>query len=603
MSDNLPHPCLEGDSCSTLKSSIKEKIGGIKCQKRVIWTEDIKKKYFNSKEPPSSKMIDGIEKLAESHEPIMNFPSSMFKTLVENSFGCKIRPITNILKDYNVEPVAHKKRRKRQLISLFEKKKCRLLYNLVICEKNQQMFDEIVAKKSIMTMDKKRELSRSFKVCRNPKEFLRELENMNHQPSITEKTTDHKCMKCGKVFDRNCRLIKHAEKCVKSMLTCNICYQEFFSKRTLRQHKKNGCEFRDHRCKACGESFQGEKILTIHQTNCSMKVQCDFCDKFLFPKSLRMHIKRKHKHLTPSKLKHLSLKKEVQKKTSFVCQICAVSYYDKSTLNRHTKQQHSQLNNENIYAETERLEYNEKVRETIIETFNTLDLIFSVSAKKALSLPLLDEQFKRITRKALDINIVRILLASTPQLYTISKQKDDIQVYLVGSLNPSAKEDRNKCLLGALGSVEARKNAGGTYIDARLITATPKPKYKSAVELIAENVVTVSDESEESEVETQGDSTQYEKIVRKIRKKCNVKNKRNQEIEKRKPIWEAERLENMKRLLTKIFADATRKYLSVETVISKLRQSGYRSINVIKDVKKLAESGSFSLDKSYIKMT
>ena len=97
------------------------------------------------------------------------------------------------------------------------------------------------------------------------------------------------------------------------------------------------------------------------------------------------------------------------------------------------------------------------------------------------------------------INIVRILLASTPQLYTIRKQKDDIQVYLVGSLNPSAKEDRNKCLLGALGSVEARNNAGGTYIDARLITATPKPKYKSAVELIAENVVTVSDESEESE--------------------------------------------------------------------------------------------------------
>ena len=82
-------------------------------------------------------------------------------------------------------------------------------------------------------------------------------------------------------------------------------------------------------------------------------------------------------------------------------------------------------------------------------------------------------------------------------------------------------------MLGALGSVEARKNAGGTYIDARLITATPKPKYKSAVELIAENVVTVSDESEESEVETQGDSTQYEKIVRKIRKKCNVKTKRN----------------------------------------------------------------------------
>ena len=194
-------------------------------------------------------------------------------------------------------------------------------------------------------------------------------------------------------------------------------------------------------------------------------------------------------------------------------------------------------------------------------------------------------------------------MASTPQIYTISKQKDDIQVYLVGGLNPSAKEDRNKCLLGALGSVEAQKNAGGTYIDARLITATPKPKYKSAVELIAENVVTVSDESEESEVETQGDSTQYEKIVRKIRKKCNVKNKRKQEIEKRKPIREAERLENMKRLLTKIFADATRKYLSVETVISKLRQSGYRSKNVIKDVKKLAESGSFSLDKSYIKMT
>ena len=99
-------------------------------------------------------MIDVIEKLAESHEPIMNFPSSMFKTLVENSFGCKIRPITNILKDYNVEPVAHKKRRKRQSISLLEKKKCRLLYNLVICEKKQQMFDEIVAKKSIMTMDK-----------------------------------------------------------------------------------------------------------------------------------------------------------------------------------------------------------------------------------------------------------------------------------------------------------------------------------------------------------------------------------------------------------------------------------------------------------------
>ena len=135
MSDNSPYPCLEEESCSTLKSSIKEKIGGIKCQKRVIWTEDVKKKYFNSKEPPSSKMIDGIEKLAESHEPIMNFPSSMFKTLVENSFGCKIRPITNILKDYNVEPVAHKKRRKRQFISLFEKKKCRLLYNLVICEK------------------------------------------------------------------------------------------------------------------------------------------------------------------------------------------------------------------------------------------------------------------------------------------------------------------------------------------------------------------------------------------------------------------------------------------------------------------------------------
>ena len=89
------------------------------------------------------------------------------------------------------------------------------------------------------------------------------------------------------------------------------------------------------------------------------------------------------------------------------------------------------------------------------------------------------------------MNIVRILVANTPQLYTISKQKDDIQVYLVGSLNPSARKDRNKCLVAALGNVEAQKNAGITYIDAKLITVASKPKYKSAVELMAKNVVRV----------------------------------------------------------------------------------------------------------------
>ena len=181
-------------------------------------------------------------------------------------------------------------------------------------------------------------------------------------------------------------------------------------------------------------------------------------------------------------------------------------------------------------------------------------------------------------------------MAIAPQLYDIRKLENEVQVNLVGNLKPSVRKQRKSCLLEAL---EALKDAGSTNVGVKLIEMTSKAKYKSAVEIIAENVLSVSAEPDISEDENQFEKRRYEKISQKIRQKQRLKSKRDQEVEKRRSTWEAERLKKLKQLLTKIFACASRKYLSVKTVISTLQQSGHRSCNVINDIQKLAAKTTY----------
>ena len=261
----------------------------------------------------------------------------------------------------------------------------------------------------------------------------------------TDVYKEFKCDRCVKMFSKKSNMLRHQKTCLGKvflMLKCSNCSKIFRSPKSLRQHLRNKCaQNNGWKCRMCEEVFCDQESMFSHKRRQHLEVECDLCDKTVLKSNFSRHMKT-HKNSTPAKLKLSKRRIETKK---HLCTVCDKKFYDRSTLNRHIKchepgVQFASLENDigynaeevtgQVHADTECLDYNDTVRDSIIETFNTLDSIFSVSVKKSLTISLLKEQFTRNTRRELDLNIVRILVAIAPQLYDICKLIYEIQATL-----------------------------------------------------------------------------------------------------------------------------------------------------------------------------
>lgn len=106
------------------------------------------------------------------------------------------------------------------------------------------------------------------------------------------------CEHCGKGFILATSLRAHQRNIHEIGIKCEICRAPVKSKKELKEHMKTHGEFK---CHICDKNFVGPAKLKYHQRHLhvevdeSLRVDCDFCPKRFFAKSLRSHVFRFHK--------------------------------------------------------------------------------------------------------------------------------------------------------------------------------------------------------------------------------------------------------------------------------------------------------------------
>ena len=95
----------------------------------------------------------------------------------------------------------------------------------------------------------------------------------------------------------------------------------------MKTHKQKCNDKSEYNCSKCSERFKFESELKQHRSLVHMKVKCDQCEYYGLVKNIARHKKNVHKNITTNVTKS---KKENK------CGTCKNTFFDKSTLNRHT---------------------------------------------------------------------------------------------------------------------------------------------------------------------------------------------------------------------------------------------------------------------------
>ena len=146
---------------------------------------------------------------------------------------------------------------------------------------------------------------------------------------------------------------------------CEHCNKRLKKKHHLQNHMKVCINKKTvYKCKSCEEMVLLSER-NIHMKENHKKFYCEFCEYIGDTKHKKRHMTSKHKGLTPA----LSAVKPEKKK--FICDACEKQFFDSSTLKRHIKRKHKEIN----YVDVDKNDKEHDKKSITIEQVKTNNVI------------------------------------------------------------------------------------------------------------------------------------------------------------------------------------------------------------------------------------
>jgi predicted SprT family Zn-dependent metalloprotease len=404
------------------------------------------------------------------------------------------------------------------------------------------------------------------------------------------------CKKCPKTFKLNFHLQRHELSCTgfKSYITCSVCGDFFKSERTLKNHKLKCQRVKLYNCHVCAKKFKDYGPLKKHRETEHRKIECEICKSEIYFKNMKRHMKQVHMSEMPATAARQKRKKE--KTTKFQCDNCQECFFDKSTLNRHKKNhlypcEHCENTFQNIAGLSNHKVMHRKTTEqnniegkAILTTENlslVLDLhkhieglLLTVTNRgQALELTEMKNYVEKIVKKNVSDEILRATLSMHPEAYSLYVLNNVVYIEIVSSsrkIDPKILEERRKLFKNKIRALHQNDMLVVNLID---IPKTKSVMYKSALDIINENIVHFS----ESEEEDLNDNPQTEELSRFDKLSEKIKKKQLRKLKEKKKIneidWQKHRLPDLARKTNSLFIRENKSVLNINTIYRNLNTS------------------------------
>lgn len=430
------------------------------------------------------------------------------------------------------------------------------------------------------------------------------------------------CDTCEKSFKLEFHLKRHKGSCKQfsGYITCEDCGKKLVSKRVLKVHKASCSPSKVYSCSECETTFEIYAALADHRKKQHSKTMCDFCDHECHVTNLKRHMQNKHKGLRPS-----SSKKPIKTEKKYQCEKCEKFFFDKSTLNRHVRthkfkcglctkmfsskqnlEEHTMVHqskdaarkpqekqiktvswSENLEEVKEiavtKVPVNHETFEKILDIQKHTDNILMIYHNRGQNLKMeeLCDYIERQTHKTLQEITLKAMLSVNPNLYIISIFKKEMLIQMKTVLKivtPSTLATR-RCLFKS--AIKEIHETSARYIDLVSFPEFKKTEYKSAIDILKQNIVHFS-EDEDEEIEQDDNLNSFAKLVKKIEKKGEKKARREKRFGQ--IDWQLRRLPGLARAVNSVYCSEQKSSIKLEILASKV---GNNSKNTISDLERL----------------
>ena len=449
------------------------------------------------------------------------------------------------------------------------------------------------------------------------------------------------CDQCETSFKYKHHLKNHVNICkgkklyeVKSY-NCELCSKAFTLKHHLKRHILICKIGKDtlFKCKECDIKLTIESEIQNHKEQCSNKFDCDFCEHRGYTKNMKRHYKTNHKGLTPS-LTARPKPKKVNK-----CNKCLKLFFDKATLNRHTKNVHKskkqlqfsddvhikEIQNENVKTPKKHVKFsddviikeipytkasiNSKLHDKILNMFENCEqfmLIFT-NRHQAITLKELTIYIESKTKETFDIFAFRTLNSVFPESYSLYIHNNTVAIKVQKlRMTPSLINQRKKVL-----SENLKESQKYFYIDLIEFPQIKVGKNSKAKDIIKKNIIDIEHIEKELHNNVEVMDVKIKKVssslpkhlVDKIQEKQRIRNIRNLFFETND--WQIKKMPALARKINAIFISEQKSVLKKNILIEKSMFSETQSFaSVEKDIDRLISESNGWLKivaTSYIK--
>ena len=433
-----------------------------------------------------------------------------------------------------------------------------------------------------------------------------------HQAKVHEVKLEERpfiCLKCEKRFKLKNHLKNHAKICkgFKDYIKCNDCKKKFKSNESFKKHMKICKPAKRYNCNECESSFVSFKEITDHRLQKHKNVVCDICEKDIYFKNIKRHMKQIHAGQTPASYTRFIQQKQKEDVECFNCEQCSKSFQSKGNLNRHLKSHEIKCDKCEIIVysvgdlqkhklthiqenENDSVFLGKTELKLVLEAHKLLENMMAMGTNRGqeMSFSELNKHCENRIKKNLGDTIFKVMISINPTAYYTYVEHGDIYLQLAKEgkcirrpVTPKTLTERRQDFKQKI--LDSHKN---DIMKIRLIyfPELQKKIYISAQDTIIKNIVKLDDEDEMGEEHKETFKTKYEEIENKIKKRMTKKLNRE---EKMKNIdWQKMRLPELARAINQIFVSENRNVIQLGQITSKLQSSS----KLESDIQRLIDS-------------